>query len=39
VLKLIGGEAILMLGVAGLAMVVAGISVVFVKEFLIVSKV
>jgi maltose/moltooligosaccharide transporter len=38
VLSLIGGRAILMLGVAGLSMVVAGISVVFVKEFIIISK-
>lgn len=35
VLTLVGGQAILMLGVAGLSMVVAGVSVVFVKEFVI----
>ena len=38
ILTLVGGQAILMLGVAGLSMVVAGISVVFVKEHIITSK-
>ena len=38
VLTLVGGQAIFMLGVAGLSMVIAGISVVFVKEFIIPSK-
>ncbi len=38
VLSLVGGHAILMLGVAGLSMIIAGISVVFVKEFIITSK-
>ena len=32
VLSLVGGKAILMLGVAGLSMVIAGFSVIFVKE-------
>jgi maltose/moltooligosaccharide transporter len=32
VLSLVGGKAVLMLGVAGLSMVLAGISVIFVKE-------
>ena len=38
VLTLLGGHAIYMLGVAGLSMVAAGISVVFVKEFIITAK-
>lgn len=38
VLTLVGGQAIFMLGVAGLSMVAAAISVVFVKEFIITSK-
>ncbi|MCX6236239.1 MAG: MFS transporter [Bacteroidia bacterium] len=38
VLTLVGGQAILMLGVAGLSMVVAGVSVVFVKEFVIAKE-
>lgn len=38
VLKLVGGQAILMLGVAGLSMVAAAFSVVFVKEYIINSK-
>ena len=38
VLSLVGGQAILMLGVAGLSMVIAAISVVFVKEFIITAK-
>ncbi|MEI6677744.1 MAG: MFS transporter [Mariniphaga sp.] len=38
VLKLVGGQAIFMLGVAGISMVVAGLSVVFVKEYIITSK-
>jgi len=38
VLTLVGGKAILMLGVAGLAMVAAAVSVVFVKEYIITAK-
>ena len=38
VLSLVGGQAILMLGVAGLSMVIAAVSVVFVKEFIITAK-
>ena len=38
VLGLVGGQAIYMLGVAGLSMVAAGISVVFVKEYIITAK-
>ncbi len=38
ILTLVGGKAILMLGIAGLAMILAGISVVFVKEFTHSSK-
>lgn len=38
VLNLVGGQAIFMLGVAGLSMVAAGFSVVFVKEFIITPK-
>lgn len=38
VLTLVGGQAIFMLGVAGLSMVVAGLSVVFVKEYIVTSK-
>ena len=32
ILKLMGGQAILMLGVAGFSMIIAGISVVFIRE-------
>ena len=38
VLTLVGGQAIYMLGVAGLAMVAAAVSVVFVKEYIITAK-
>lgn len=38
ILTLVGGKAILMLGVAGLAMILAGVSVVFVKEYIHTSK-
>jgi maltose/moltooligosaccharide transporter len=38
VLTLVGGQAIFMLGVAGLSMVIAGLSVVFVKEYLVTAK-
>lgn len=38
VLGLVGGQAIFMLGVAGLSMVIAAVSVVFVKEYIITSK-
>lgn len=38
VLTLVGGQAIFMLGVAGLSMVVAAVSVVFVKEFVITKE-
>ena len=38
VLTLVGGQAIFMLGVAGLSMVVAAVSVVFVKEFVIAKE-
>ncbi len=38
ILTLVGGKAILMLGIAGLAMILAGISVVFVKEYTHSSK-
>ena len=38
ILTLVGGKAILMLGIAGLAMILAGISVVFVKEYTHTSK-
>lgn len=38
ILKLVGGHAIFMLGVAGISMVVAGLSVVFVKEHIIKSN-
>ncbi len=38
VLTLVGGQAILMLGVAGLSMAAAGMSVVFVKEHIVNSK-
>ena len=37
-LGLVGGQAIYMLGVAGLSMVAAGISVVFVKEYIVAAK-
>ncbi len=37
VLTLVGGKAILMLGIAGLSMVIAGLSVVFVKEHINIS--
>jgi len=38
ILTLVGSQAILMLGVAGLSMVVAAVSVVFVKEFVIAKE-
>ena len=38
VLSLVGGQAIYMLGVAGISMVIAGISVVFVKEYIVAAK-
>jgi maltose/moltooligosaccharide transporter len=38
ILSLVGGKAILMLGVAGLSMVLAGLSVVFVKEHVLTTK-
>ena len=38
VLTLVGGQAILMLGVAGLSMVAAGVSVIFVKEYIVAAK-
>ncbi len=38
ILGLVGGKAVLMLGVAGLSMIIAGISVVFVKEHIITIK-
>jgi len=38
VLTLVGGQAIYMLGVAGLSMVAAAVSVVFVKEYIITAK-
>lgn len=38
VLTLVGGKAILMLGIAGLSMVIAGITVVFVKEHIVTTK-
>ena len=38
VLTLVGGKAILMLGIAGISMVIAGLSVVFVKEHIVTSK-
>ena len=38
VLTLVGGKAILMLGIAGLSMVIAGITVIFVKEHIVTSK-
>jgi maltose/moltooligosaccharide transporter len=38
VLSLVGGQAIYMLGVAGISMVIAGISVVFVKEYIVTAK-
>ena len=38
VLTLVGGKAILMLGIAGISMVIAGLTVVFVKEHIITSK-
>ena len=38
VLTFLGGKAILMLGVAGLAMVAAAVSVVFVKEYIVAAK-
>jgi len=38
VLTLVGGQAIFMLGVAGLSMVAAGVSVIFVKEYIITAK-
>jgi maltose/moltooligosaccharide transporter len=38
VLSLVGGHAIFMLGVAGISMIAAGISVVFVKEYIISAK-
>ena len=38
ILTLVGGQAIFMLGVAGLSMVVAAVSVVFVKEFVIAKE-
>jgi maltose/moltooligosaccharide transporter len=38
ILTFVGGQAIFMLGVAGLSMVVAAVSVVFVKEFVIAKE-
>jgi len=38
VLTLVGGKAILMLGIAGLSMIIAGLCVVFVKEHINTSK-
>lgn len=38
VLTLVGSKAIYMLGVAGISMIVAGVSVIFVKEYLITNK-
>jgi maltose/moltooligosaccharide transporter len=38
ILTLVGGQAIFMLGIAGLSMVVAAVSVVFVKEFVIAKE-
>jgi maltose/moltooligosaccharide transporter len=37
ILSLVGGTSIMMLGVAGLSMLIAGVTVIFVKEHVIIT--